>query len=65
MPDEKEKLQRLNEFMKERLMWFAENSFNADEAYRLHQQALVDLEEFEKELEEEFANRVEDEEQIG
>ncbi|GGF86793.1 hypothetical protein [Paenibacillus aceti] len=40
--------------MKERLMWFAKNSFNSDEAYRVHQEAIKDLEEYEKEIEEEL-----------
>lgn len=58
MSEHEEKLQRLNDFMKERLTWFADNSFNADEAHRVHRQALVDLKDFEKELDEEFANRI-------
>ncbi|MGF6356784.1 hypothetical protein ABIE27_004708 [Paenibacillus sp. 4624] len=53
-----ERLERINAFMRERLIWFSENSFNADESYRVHQQALVDLKEFEKELDEEFENRI-------
>lgn len=54
MDKEKEKLKRLNDWMKERLIWFAENNFNADEAYRVHQQAIKDLEEYEKEIDEEL-----------
>lgn len=50
---ETEKLKKLNKFMRDRLEWFAANSFNADEAYRVHQQALEDLAEYEKELEDE------------
>ena len=57
MDKEREKLKLLNQFMKERLIWFAENSFNADEAYRVHQQAIKDLEEYEKEIERDQKDR--------
>lgn len=50
---ENEKLKKLNQFMRDRLEWFAQNSFNADQANWSHVQALKDLEEFEKELNEE------------
>lgn len=62
MDNEMEKLKLLNQFMKERLTWFAENSFNADEANRVHQQALIDLEEYEKEIEQDQKDRAEREE---
>ncbi|MCY9764792.1 hypothetical protein M5X06_28380 [Paenibacillus alvei] len=48
-----EKLKKLNKFMRDRLEWFAENSFNGDQAYHAHQQALEALAELETELEEE------------
>lgn len=45
-----ERLKKLNDFMRERLEWFAENSWSADDANRQHEQALIDLKEFEEEI---------------
>lgn len=59
MDKEIEKLTRLNEFMRDRLIWFAENSWNADVANHMHQEALKDLAELEKEIDTEFAKELE------